>query len=281
MSLLLRSGAAAFAATAIFALADAARATCIVPTASYQGGAYGAYAVTEYDCSVLQQDGGSGFTTASAQGSVVFGVDSLSLSSTADLATGALTIYSEAGIASASIWDSFTYTGLPAGGATITATLSFPGTLTGSSSAIAFLEEGSQTEFNDDGELMDSTGEFFNTTTLPPPLSLSFNVVNGSPVVIFAELLGGGAGGVADFGDPPMLNLTLPDGASVTTASGVFDNFVSATVPEPSTWAMMLLGFAGLGFAGYRQRQKFAAASAWDQTKRPAPDCSSAPRSSI
>jgi hypothetical protein len=26
----------------------------------------------------------------------------------------------------------------------------------------------------------------------------------------------------------------------------------SAGVPEPSTWAMMLLGFAGLGFAGYR-----------------------------
>ena len=23
--------------------------------------------------------------------------------------------------------------------------------------------------------------------------------------------------------------------------------------PEPSTWAMMLLGFAGLGFAGYRK----------------------------
>ena len=26
-----------------------------------------------------------------------------------------------------------------------------------------------------------------------------------------------------------------------------------STVPEPSTWAMMLLGFAGLGFAGYRK----------------------------
>ncbi len=26
-----------------------------------------------------------------------------------------------------------------------------------------------------------------------------------------------------------------------------------AAVPEPSTWAMMLLGFAGLGFAGYRR----------------------------
>jgi PEP-CTERM motif len=27
----------------------------------------------------------------------------------------------------------------------------------------------------------------------------------------------------------------------------------SATVPEPSTWAMMLLGFAGLGYAAYRK----------------------------
>ena len=26
----------------------------------------------------------------------------------------------------------------------------------------------------------------------------------------------------------------------------------SATVPEPSTWAMMLVGFAALAFAGYR-----------------------------
>jgi PEP-CTERM motif len=25
--------------------------------------------------------------------------------------------------------------------------------------------------------------------------------------------------------------------------------------PEPSTWAMMLLGFAGLGYAGFRRRR--------------------------
>jgi hypothetical protein len=37
------------------------------------------------------------------------------------------------------------------------------------------------------------------------------------------------------------------------TAAG----FASA-VPEPSTWAMMLLGFAGLGFAAYRSRQRIA-----------------------
>jgi PEP-CTERM motif len=29
-------------------------------------------------------------------------------------------------------------------------------------------------------------------------------------------------------------------------------------IPEPSTWAMMLLGFAGLGFAGYRAKAKLA-----------------------
>jgi hypothetical protein len=28
---------------------------------------------------------------------------------------------------------------------------------------------------------------------------------------------------------------------------------VKLAVPEPSTWAMMLLGFAGLGYAGFRK----------------------------
>jgi PEP-CTERM motif len=33
-------------------------------------------------------------------------------------------------------------------------------------------------------------------------------------------------------------------------------------VPEPSTWAMMLVGFAGLGFAGYRASRKSVASVA-------------------
>jgi hypothetical protein len=33
-------------------------------------------------------------------------------------------------------------------------------------------------------------------------------------------------------------------------------NYATSGVPEPSTWAMMLLGFAGLGFAGYRQTKR-------------------------
>jgi hypothetical protein len=33
-------------------------------------------------------------------------------------------------------------------------------------------------------------------------------------------------------------------------------------VPEPSTWAMMLLGFASLGYAGVRSQRRKAAESA-------------------
>jgi PEP-CTERM motif len=33
-------------------------------------------------------------------------------------------------------------------------------------------------------------------------------------------------------------------------------NLTFTPVPEPSTWAMMILGFAGLGFIGYRQARK-------------------------
>jgi hypothetical protein len=37
---------------------------------------------------------------------------------------------------------------------------------------------------------------------------------------------------------------------------------ISAAVPEPSTWAMMMLGFAGLGFLASRRRPKAASMAA-------------------
>jgi hypothetical protein len=32
----------------------------------------------------------------------------------------------------------------------------------------------------------------------------------------------------------------------------------SSIIPEPSTWAMMLLGFTGLGYAGMRRSNRLA-----------------------
>jgi PEP-CTERM motif len=42
---------------------------------------------------------------------------------------------------------------------------------------------------------------------------------------------------------------------------GLADKNVTA-VPEPSTWAMMLLGFAGLGYVGYRRAKRNSSAFA-------------------
>jgi outer membrane lipase/esterase len=49
------------------------------------------------------------------------------------------------------------------------------------------------------------------------------------------------------------------DGIHPTAAAHmeIADAFVAvATVPEPSTWAMMILGFAGVGYMAYRRRTK-------------------------
>jgi hypothetical protein len=37
---------------------------------------------------------------------------------------------------------------------------------------------------------------------------------------------------------------------------------IASAVPEPSTWAMMILGFAGIGFMGYRRRKGTTAPAA-------------------
>jgi hypothetical protein len=54
-----------------------------------------------------------------------------------------------------------------------------------------------------------------------------------------------------------------PDTASYIRYTYVWANITSLTVssgvPEPSTWAMLLLGFAGLGFAGYRRTKNAGA----------------------
>jgi hypothetical protein len=42
---------------------------------------------------------------------------------------------------------------------------------------------------------------------------------------------------------------------AIGDATGALVSYGVVAAPEPSTWAMMMLGFAGLGFVGYRSRR--------------------------
>jgi hypothetical protein len=86
--------------------------------------------------------------------------------------------------------------------------------------------------------------------------------------------LGSGIVGGVETADAENLNLTLAAFAGQTLthsgpyAAGTFGHYsaamsettdvslVQTAVPEPSTWAMMLLGFAGLGFAFRQSRRR-------------------------
>ena len=53
------------------------------------------------------------------------------------------------------------------------------------------------------------------------------------------------------------ISLTAINGATFEDVRQVrLGGFSVAAIPEPSTWAMMILGFLGVGFLGYRRRAK-------------------------
>ena len=61
-----------------------------------------------------------------------------------------------------------------------------------------------------------------------------------------------------------VINLGSNFGPNIDLTINGFGDFaiggVVEGVPEPSTWALMLLGFAGLGYAGYRRTREPRAA---------------------
>ena len=77
--------------------------------------------------------------------------------------------------------------------------------------------------------------------------SIPINTGANGPGGLWALIFGNGGSG----GDPNTLYFT--DGINGET-NGLFGSI--SAVPEPSTWAMMILGFAGVGFMAYRRSRK-------------------------
>ena len=83
-------------------------------------------------------------------------------------------------------------------------------------------------------------------------------------VVPLGYVSGGSLSDTATFSGQTFSSLGVTPGTyEWTWGSGANQNFtlVIGEVPEPSTWAMMLVGFAGLGYAGYRRPERAAAAA--------------------
>jgi hypothetical protein len=75
-------------------------------------------------------------------------------------------------------------------------------------------------------------------------------------------IIEGSAGAVPFFDWTPIFFFSGGAGPDLEDALGSFKfTRVTGAVPEPSTWAMMLLGFAGLCYAGYRKTRQAAVAS--------------------
>jgi hypothetical protein len=79
-------------------------------------------------------------------------------------------------------------------------------------------------------------------------------------------------------GPAPNRNLNIADTSDGTLSPATLDGTVTYTftpavpnIPEPSTWAMMLVGFAGLGYAALRRKGAVPAISA--SVRRSAPGC--------
>jgi PEP-CTERM motif len=68
--------------------------------------------------------------------------------------------------------------------------------------------------------------------------------------------------GVPEFGEGTSYRAEVTDGFERYDATKWSIRPIgTSAVPEPATWAMMLFGFAGLGFAGYRASRRTAGAA--------------------
>ena len=99
-----------------------------------------------------------------------------------------------------------------------------------------------------------SIGEANFTDPSPFPPSVPLQIVSNTPYLLTIQVFVGP--GPAPTGDPlgALIDPTLS--TSELGGSFVFSPGITTDVPEPSTWAMLLLGFASVGFMVYRRKSK-------------------------
>ena len=109
-------------------------------------------------------------------------------------------------------------------------------------------------------ELTEAETNFFDILVIPAPDG------EYDPMFVFAELrVGAGTHGtthqwsLADFGNTLHFNWEVPEGLIAQSASGVFMTDLTSAVPEPATWAMMIVGFGLVGAALRRRPDPLAA----------------------
>lgn len=95
-------------------------------------------------------------------------------------------------------------------------------------------------------EIISGQSQTLLTASANNNLSTTFQTMTGTFVAASTSTLisFGDFGGIAD---------TRADNVDF-----IIDNVSIAAIPEPSTWAMMMLGFAGVGFVAYRRKAKSA-----------------------
>lgn len=98
-------------------------------------------------------------------------------------------------------------------------------------------------------ESLSPDGAFlYDDQVLPPPPAGAILVTNGG--ILFTTAGNSGYWNLFSNGSPNNYQLYASDGLNE------YGSLTIAAVPESSTWAMMALGFASLGFAGYRKSRK-------------------------
>jgi hypothetical protein len=112
------------------------------------------------------------------------------------------------------------------------------------------------------GNTFNFTNTSFASDTLDQaPSFYDLNINDGGNMLTLGFDIGGGALATTGFGHSSVETqfpgvVTFVVSGTITEGAGI-----TAAVPEPSTWAMMILGFCGLGFMAYRRKQNGTALS--------------------